>query len=258
MRLIRPRASVVRFGLFMCAALSAAPAAARADGAAGQAAFDRHDYVLAYNEWHSAAERGDPIAEFGLGMLYERGDGGLTQDYKQADRWYQKAAEHGIPWAEYRLSLIWAAGSDAFQPDLVEAYKWIALAAEGHVALALEAQALLQQVLTGGQQAEGAKRATSWKQALAAKPPEPAPAPSAEPAAPTAPASTGTPPAGPARPAVTTPPVAAPPVQPGGAAKGGCPGWPFPTLPCTMQFPSLGGGAAPRPAAPATPPAARQ
>ena len=87
---------------------------ALADAAAGSAAFEKGDYVRAMAEWASAAERGDPDAEFGLGMLYERGDGAVRQSYKEADRWYQKAAEHDHVGAQYRLALIWSAGSDGF------------------------------------------------------------------------------------------------------------------------------------------------
>ena len=106
-------------------------------------------------EWTSAADRGDPDAEFGLGMLYERGDGELRQSYKEADRWYQKAADHDHVGAEYRLALIWSAGTDDFAADLVEAYKWILLASESGLATDVKAQ--LERVLDRRQMAEGAE-----------------------------------------------------------------------------------------------------
>jgi hypothetical protein len=221
---------------------------ARADAAAGSAAFEKGDYVRAMAEWRSAAERGDPDAELGLGMLYERGAGELPQDYKEADRWYQKAAERGNIGAEYRLALIWSAGSDEFPADRVEAYKWILLASEKGLATDVKAQ--LGEVLNRNQQAEAQKRAAAWKQAVAkqaeeaaAAAPQPAPAPASGGAA--APAVAPTRSSG-------APPTAA-------AKSGGCPGWPFPTLPCTEQFPSLGGAPAQRAPAPsaAHPPAAR-
>jgi hypothetical protein len=184
-----------------------------ADAAAGSAAFERADYARAMAEWATAAERGDPDAEFGLGMLHELGAGGLKQDYKEADRWYQKAAEHDHVGALNRLALDWSAGSDDLPADLVEAYKWILLASE--------------------------KGLATWKEAHAAKKAEPPPT-----VAP-APASAGT--AGPA-----IPPPRAFGAAPAAAGKpGGCPGWPFPTLPCTEQFPALGGAPAQR--APAIP-----
>lgn len=212
---------------------------ARADAAAGSAAFERGDYVRAMAEWASAAERGDPDAEFGLGMLYELGAGELKQDYKQADRWYQKAAEHDNIGAQYRLALIRSAGGDDLPPDLVEAYKWILLASEK--GLATDVRAQLGEVLNRNQQAEAQKRADAWKEAHAAKKAEPPPATVAP-----APVSAGTsPPAGQPTRASGAAPAAA--VKPGG-----CPGWPFPTLPCTEQFPALGGAPAQR--APANPP----
>src|ERR1700687_1291397 len=138
---------------------------AGADTAAGSAAFERADYVRARAEWASPAERGDPDAEFGLGMLYELGAGELKQDYKQADRWYQKAAEHDHIAALYRLALDWSVGSDDSPADLVEAYKWILLASEKGLATDVKAQ--LGEVLDRNQQAEAQKRAIAWKEAHA-------------------------------------------------------------------------------------------
>ncbi len=224
------------------AIIQGAPATARADAAAGRAAFDKGDFVQAMAEWQSAAERGDPDAEFGLGTLYERGDG-EKQDYRQADHWYEKAAEHGHIGAEYRLALISSAGSDDFPADLVEAYKWILLASEK--GLATEVKAQLAEVLDRNQLAEAEKRAAAWKQAVAKK---------AEAAVAPAPASGGA--------LSSIPPPRASGAAPTTAAKsGGCPGWPFPTLPCTEQFPALGGAPAqhsPTPApAPGRPPTTR-
>jgi len=81
-------AALVAFAL-----VAVVPASLRADAAAGSAAFEKGDYVRAQAEWASAAERGDPDAEFGLGMLYERGDGNLKQDYRAAIRWYEIAKQ---------------------------------------------------------------------------------------------------------------------------------------------------------------------
>jgi hypothetical protein len=216
-------------------ALFASVPAAWADAVAGSAAFEKGDYVRAMAEWTSAAEHGDPDAEFGLGMLYERGDGELKQDYKQAARWYEKAAMHGNVGAEYRLALISAAGGDGFPADRVEAYKWLLLCAER--GLAVEVKAQLRQVLTPAEQEEAEKRAASWKKERAAEKAKAATA---------------------ALPATTPVGGSALPTPRAGAAAtaagkpGGCPGWPFPTLPCTEQFPALPGATAPR--TPAMPP----
>lgn len=214
----------------MALLLAALALPARADTAAGNAAFERGDYVRAMAEWTGAAERGDADAEFGLGMLYERGDGELKQSYKAADRWYEKAAEHDHIGAEYRLALLWSAGDDDFPPNLVEAYKWILLASERGLATDVKAQ--LERVLDRAQMADAQKKAASWKEAHAAKKVEPPPATVTTVTTTTAgPSTANIPP--PRNPTTTT--------ATSGGKSGGCPGWPFPTLPCTEQFPALPG-----------------
>ena len=210
-----------------CMSVAAAAPLAYGDATTGRAAYEKGDYARAMSEWQSAADRGDAEAQFGLGSLYELGAGDLKQDYKRADYWYQKAAAQDYGEAQYRLALIWAAGGDNLPADLVEAYKWVILAAESKGvwgSLAADLKVQLDKVTSAGQQAEGKKRVDTWKESLNANKDKPVVA-----AAPAAP------PIGPASKLGAT----------------GCPGWPFPTLPCTEQFPALPG---PR----ATPPAAIQ
>jgi hypothetical protein len=204
---------------------------ALADVAAGREAFEKGDYQRAVVEWQNPADRGDADAQFGMGSLYEIGAGEMKQDYKRADYWYRKAAEQGNTEAQYRLALIWGAGGDGFPPDLIEAYKWAALAAEskgvwGSVAADLRTQ--LDRVISPRERDQGKERATAWKDAR--KPKEEAVATVAAP-----PPATTPPPAAPSSTAAATP--AAPVTK----STGGCPGWPFPTLPCTEQFPALPG-----------------
>ena len=51
----------------------------------------------------AAAERGFALAEFGLGLLYERGHG-VPRDLGLARQWFARAAEHGHPLAATRAS----------------------------------------------------------------------------------------------------------------------------------------------------------
>jgi len=190
---------------------------AKADVAAGQKAFDEGNYEKAMSEWQGAADKGDPEAEFGLGSLYEQGLGGLFQDYKRAEYWYSKAAGQGNTEALYRLAVIWAAGDVNFPPDLIEAYKWVVLAAKsngvwGTAGADLENQ--LDKVLSSSEREAGKDRAAKWTEALTKKD-EPA--------------------------AVATTPAAAPDTSHTTVKTTGCPGWPFPTLPCTQQFPAMNG-----------------
>lgn len=191
--------------------------ASSADG--GQEAYDKGDYARAMSEWQSAADHGDADAELGLGKLYEFGLGDLAQSYKKADFWYRKAADQNNAEAEYRLALIWAVGGDNFPPDPTEAYKWLSLVLDGNSVWSTRAAPLKPQFerLAGfAGQSEAAKRVAAWREAHTAKP---------------ASASPGT---GALGPAPATPAPAALP-----SAK--CAGWPFPTLPCTEDFPAFPG-----------------
>jgi Sel1 repeat-containing protein len=212
------------------------PNVAQADTAAGSAAFEKGDYVLAMAEFATAAHRGDPDGEFGLGMLYERGDGTLKQNYKEAVHWYEEAAAQGNIGAEYRLTLIYSAGSEDFPADLVEAYKWILLASEQGLATGVKDQ--LAMLLNDNQRAEADKRAAAWKQAHAAQPPTTAPPSTAPPVVTAPPIGSGATGGSPHATGPAAPPLGAAPVAT--SKGGGCPGWPFPTLPCTEQFPSFG------------------
>jgi Sel1 repeat len=199
-----------------CLSLTEPAPLAYGDTAAGRAAFDKGDYATAMSEWQSAADHGDAEAQFRLGSLYELGAGDLKQDYKRADYWYRKAAEQDYVEAQYRLALIWAAGDNDFPADLAEAYKWVILAAESKGvwgSLAADLKAQLDKVTSAGQQEDGKRRAAAWKEARNA----------------------------PKEAAVPAIPVPQPPSPSGKSGATGCPGWPFPTLPCTEQFPALPG-----------------
>jgi TPR repeat protein len=168
-------------------------------------------------EWQTAADRNDPEAEFGLGRLYELGAGDLKQNYKKADYWYNRAADHGNIEAQYRLALIWAVGGDDFPADLINAYRWVLLAAESKGVwgtLGGDLKSQLDRVTSAAQRAEAERRVVAWKQARIVVKEEP-------------PANS-----------VPAQQAQAPANKPGAA---GCPGWPFPTLPCTEQFPALPG-----------------
>jgi hypothetical protein len=52
------------------------------------------DYGQAMQHYLAAAAQGNPVAEFRIGYLYEKG-WGVPQDFNQALQWYAKAAAHG-------------------------------------------------------------------------------------------------------------------------------------------------------------------
>ena len=62
----------------------------------GKAAYDRGDYATALKIWRPFAEQGVTMAQYNLGVMYDKGQG-VPQDDAEAAKWYQKAAEQGFP-----------------------------------------------------------------------------------------------------------------------------------------------------------------
>ena len=83
-------------GFFPCMmALLLCAAAARADYAAGEAAWDDGRHVEAVAEWRAAAEEDDARAMLALGRAFAKGLG-VLQDYVEAHKWLNLAAGRGI------------------------------------------------------------------------------------------------------------------------------------------------------------------
>jgi len=78
----------------------------------------------------AAAEKGDPEAQFLIGLQYKVGDG-LKRDRAEAIKWLRKAAESGHAEAQYALGELYAVSESADVPaDPAEAEKWLRKAAE--------------------------------------------------------------------------------------------------------------------------------
>ena len=87
---------VLTWGFFPCmTALLLCAAAARADYAAGEAAWDDGRHVEAVTEWGAAAEEDDALAMLALGRAFAKGLG-VLQDYVEAHKWLNLAAGRGI------------------------------------------------------------------------------------------------------------------------------------------------------------------
>ena len=79
--------------------------------------------------WYErSAKAGLPLAEFKLGVLYERGEEGLTADRASALGWYEKGAGHGNVQAMHNLAVLFTAQSGG-EPDYAQAAKWFEQAA---------------------------------------------------------------------------------------------------------------------------------
>ena len=76
-----------------------------------------------------AAERGDSEAQFGLALMYAKGQGGASQDYFKAFEWLRKAAEQGHAKAQYAMGNCYDWGYGTTR-DYTKAAYWYQKAAE--------------------------------------------------------------------------------------------------------------------------------
>ncbi|GHV86846.1 hypothetical protein AGMMS50255_1420 [Spirochaetia bacterium] len=85
--------------------------------------------------WTSAAEAGDPVAQYNLAIAYDDG-WDVKENKPQAFEWYQKSAENGIAEAQYALGQIYSDKyADAFgiAADSDKSLYWVKKAADqGH------------------------------------------------------------------------------------------------------------------------------
>lgn len=72
-------------------------------------------------ELRPAAEQGDAVSQFDLGVMYANGKG-VPQDYVEAVKWYRKAADQGLAEAQSNLGDMYANGQGVPQ-DHAEAVK---------------------------------------------------------------------------------------------------------------------------------------
>lgn len=116
--------------LSLVAAASPALAATTMSPAEGdklQQAVQAGDHE-ALDTLRQTAQRGDAIAQYELGMLYDRGQG-VRQSYTEAARWYRKASEQGCAQAQVSLGMLYSDGRGVGR-DYHQAEQWLLKAAD--------------------------------------------------------------------------------------------------------------------------------
>jgi TPR repeat protein len=122
-------------GVALLALLLAGPPA-RADFAAGKAAFERHDYATAYKVLLPEAQAGNGEAEYMIGEMAVAGLG-TPRSYQVAANWYILAASAGYKPAYVTLGLLFlhGAGSEddptSIPADPARAAGYLQVAADG-------------------------------------------------------------------------------------------------------------------------------
>ena len=93
----------------------------------GQSAYAAGRFMDALRIWRPRAQQGDARAAFGLGLLYDLGEG-VGQDAEAAFRWYLRAAEARYAPAEFNVGVMYDSGVGRAR-DPTEAASWYARAA---------------------------------------------------------------------------------------------------------------------------------
>ena len=104
---------------------------------------------------HSAAEKGDAVAQFNLGLMYRNGDG-VPKDSREAAKWFRKSAEQGNAVAQCNLGLMYAEG-DGVLKDSVQAHAWYNNASANGNESAKKNLGLIEKEMTPEQKAEATK-----------------------------------------------------------------------------------------------------
>lgn len=79
-------------------------------------------------ETYTAALRGDKVAQFNVGVIYERGIG-IEQNQSMAANWYLRAAEQGHVDAQYNVAIMYVTGRGVDQ-NTSAGMMWLASAAK--------------------------------------------------------------------------------------------------------------------------------
>jgi len=93
--------------------------------------YGTKDYQKAASCYRMAAEQGNAVAQYCMGILCNNGEG-VEQNYADAAKWFRKAGNQGYANAQYALGLQYAYGHGVIQ-NTEAAIKWLQkAAAQGH------------------------------------------------------------------------------------------------------------------------------
>ncbi|MBS1224593.1 MAG: putative repeat protein, partial [Proteobacteria bacterium] len=106
----------------------ARPASADAAGNSAAEAYQRGDYIKAFEEYMQWAKQGDPRAQTMIGQMYLRGQG-VGQNARSAIEWFRKAAVQGNTDAQLQLGMLYATDPSVASSEK-EALLWLRKAAE--------------------------------------------------------------------------------------------------------------------------------
>ncbi len=162
-------------------------------------AYQLGDYAVALREFRPLAERGNVLAQYKLGLMYNNGEGvrrdfgkaatwffraavqgyapaqtslgvkyekgqGIKRNYREAVNWYRHGAEQGYATAQYRLGRMYVLGHGIWR-DYTEAITWFEIAAAQGIEDAATARDVVSARLSPAQIAEAERKAREWLKA---------------------------------------------------------------------------------------------
>ncbi len=106
----------------------------------GQKAFQNGNIEKAINHWRPIASKGNSLAQYKLGVLYEKGNG-VDQNSAESFYWWKLAASNGHARSQYHLGILYYQGKGT-EKNFDNAASWIKKSAENgdkfaHVTLGL-------------------------------------------------------------------------------------------------------------------------
>ena len=123
------------------------------------------DFQEAIRWYQAAAEQGHTTAQFSLGVMYAAGEG-VTRNYEEAFRWYRAVGEQGHGHAQNNLGDMYNKGQGVVQ-DYVLAHMWFNLAVpnitDDYKDMAVKNRDLVAEKMTSDQVAEALRLAREWK-----------------------------------------------------------------------------------------------
>lgn len=108
-------------------------------------AYRAGDYGQAFDLWRVRADAGDPLAQFNLAVMFDRGEG-TDRDTNRAVAWYHIAAEQGVVAAQYQLGIIYSEGLSVPADHDMAVYWLSQAAARGHATARNHVQQIRAQV----------------------------------------------------------------------------------------------------------------
>ncbi|MEY3089770.1 MAG: hypothetical protein RL113_86 [Pseudomonadota bacterium] len=103
-------------------------------GTFAQAVEEYHNgsYIQALNGFYALAKKGDPKAQYNLGLMYANGEG-VQKNIQKAKQWYEKAAMHGHGAAQYNLGKLHHIDAKKDPSRYVKAKEWYEKSSEAGV-----------------------------------------------------------------------------------------------------------------------------